>query len=60
MYVVLDFSSAEIVHFWAGVLLLFRSLPRVSHAVISPHTLRISDVKFTTYGCDIYILFKDS
>lgn len=43
---------------WIGLLLMFRSLLRVSHIVISPHTLRRCDVKFLSWG--VMILVKSS
>lgn len=46
----LNLSEFEIVNFWAAVLLLFRSLLRVSYVVTSPHTLKIQDVQRTNYG----------
>lgn len=41
IFSVLDLKEFEVVNFWAAVLLLFRSLLRVSHIVTSPHTLKV-------------------
>lgn len=35
---------------WVACLILFRSLLRVSHVVVSPHALKRSDVSFKSWG----------
>ena len=40
---------------WAAVCFLFRTLLRVSHVVISPHTLKTKDVVFTNWGLFVVI-----
>ena len=40
---------------WTAVLLMFRTLLRVSHIVTSPHQLLRKDIKFTTYGLDVLV-----
>lgn len=40
---------------WVGLLLMFRSLLRVSHVVCSPHTLHRCDVKFLCWGVIIIV-----
>lgn len=44
MYSCIDVKVNSQLMFWAAVLLLFRSLLRVSHITDSPHYLRVSDV----------------
>lgn len=50
MYNSLDLKQMCNLLFWACCLLLFRSLLRVSHVVLSPHTLRVADVTWVKEG----------
>lgn len=50
MFFKLDLSSRNNVMFWACLLLLFRSLLRISHVVTSKHMLRRGDVSFPSGG----------
>lgn len=48
-------SKPSHVMFWACLLLLFRSLLRVSHVTQSPHNLQVKDVKFISSGMVLII-----
>lgn len=45
-----DFSSELELLTWVGIIVLFRSLLRVSHLVVSPHVLKRGDVRFKSWG----------
>lgn len=47
---VLDLTSMKSALFWASVLLMFRTLLRVSHVTPSPHTLGARDFVFKDWG----------
>lgn len=51
----LNLSRSSHVMFWACLLLLFRSLLRVSHVIDSPHNLLVGDVKFIHSGIVLVI-----
>lgn len=51
----LDLTRKAHVMFWTCLLLLFRSLLRVSHVTLSPHNLLIDDVKFVDSGAVLVI-----
>ena len=52
---VVDYTDIIEILVFVAVLLLFRSLLRVSHVIDSAHTLLRSDVKFNEQGCIILI-----
>lgn len=51
----LDLQRESDLLFWGMCLFLFRTLLRVSHVVISPHTLTWKDVKFKPWGLLVYV-----
>lgn len=55
VYKVVDLSSHVELLAWIGLLLMFRSLLRISHVVNSPHTLCRGDVVFFSWGVIIKI-----
>lgn len=58
IFVVVDFTSHEEKLTWIALLLMFRTLLRISHIIISPHTLHRSDVCFKSWG--VVILIKSA
>lgn len=50
LYVAVDFDVNIQFLVWVAVIVLFRTLLRVSHVIDSPHTLRRRDVSFTPWG----------
>lgn len=48
-------QSNKWVTFWSACLLMFRCLLRISNIINSPHTLRVCDSKFTSWGCLVSI-----
>ena len=52
---VIDVSDELEVLVWVAALLMFRTLLRVSHVVLSPHTLKVKDVVFTKDCCVLLI-----
>lgn len=55
MYGCLNINVKSHVLFWASALLLFRSLLRVSHVKVSPHTLNYNDIVWVEDGYDIKV-----
>lgn len=51
----LSLSRPSHIMFWACLLLMFRSLLRVSHVTTSPHNLLVGDVKFIQSGMILVI-----
>lgn len=49
VYKVVNFSIHVELLTWIGLLLMFRSLLRVSHVIVSPHTLLRNDVQFFSW-----------
>lgn len=37
--------------FWAACITMFRCLLCISNVILSPHAIRVRDVKFTDWGC---------
>ena len=52
---VLDLSSDLELLVYVSSLFMFRTLLRISNIVISPHTLRVRDVRFSDAGCLVYV-----
>ena len=52
---VLDLSSYLELLVGVSSLFMFRTLLRVSNVVVSPHTLRVKDVRFSKAGCLVYV-----
>ena len=55
MYRVVDTSDPTMITMWAAILFLFRTLLRVSHVTVSPHTLCTSDVSIEEWGLVVQI-----
>lgn len=55
IYSVVDFSSEVEILVWVALLTMYRALLRVSHIVISDHSLRRGDVDFVDWGMIIWI-----
>lgn len=55
IYIHLDLSRSTHIMWWACLLILFRSLLRVSHVTESPHNLLVQDVKFIDAGLILII-----
>lgn len=60
MFICLNLECESQLMFWASVLLLFRSLLRVSHITDSPHCLRVGDVEFVGEGLVLRIFSSKS
>lgn len=58
VYRIVNLSVHDELLTWIGLLLMFRSLLRVSHITVSSHTLRRYDVKFLSWG--VIILVRSS
>ena len=50
MYRKVDTSSFYMLTMWCMILFLFKTLLRVSHVVISPHTLLVKKIVFKSWG----------
>ena len=50
MFQYINVKNEVCVLFWTMIIFLFRTLLRVGHMVMSPHTLRRSDVEFSKWG----------
>ena len=55
MYRKVDGSSFYMLTIWCMILFLFKTLLRVSHVVISPHTLMVKDVLFKSWGMIVIV-----
>ena len=55
LYRALDMSIFKDLQFWCAMCVMYRCLLRISHIVVSPHTMKVKDLTWTTDGIDVCI-----